>query len=49
MQNIQQEVVKRTNSPTFFTLFENKLKSLQIYDIAQNYRILHRMVQCFQT
>jgi hypothetical protein len=26
--------------------FNNKINSLQIYDIAKNYRILHKVVQC---
>jgi hypothetical protein len=40
-RKIKQKVLERTNLPTFLTLFKNKLKSLQRYGIAQNYRILH--------
>jgi hypothetical protein len=25
---------------------KNKINSLQIYDIAQNYKIIHKVVQC---
>jgi hypothetical protein len=38
----KKEVLQRTNLPTFLTLF-NKLNFLQRYEIAQKYRILHRM------
>jgi hypothetical protein len=37
-----QEVLDRTNLPTFLTLF-NKINSLQIQNTAKNYGILHRL------
>jgi hypothetical protein len=39
----EQDVLEKTNPPTFLKLF-NKLNSLQIYDTAQNYKILLRVV-----
>jgi hypothetical protein len=36
----EQLVLERSNPPSFLTLFNNNLNSLQWYDTAQNYRIL---------
>jgi hypothetical protein len=44
---IEQEVLERINLPTFLTLFTSKLNCLQRYDIAQNYRILHKSGSAF--
>jgi hypothetical protein len=40
----EQDVPERTTPPTFLALFI-KLNTLQRYRIAQNYRVLHRVVQ----
>jgi hypothetical protein len=44
LNNIQPEVLQRTNPPTFLAFFNN-LSSLQRYDTEQNYGILQRVVQ----
>jgi hypothetical protein len=43
-QSIEQEFPGRNNLHTFLILFNENVNSLQKYGIAQDYRILHRLV-----
>jgi hypothetical protein len=42
---MKKEVLETANLPTSCTIFNNKLNSLQIYDIAQKQIILERVAQ----
>jgi transcriptional regulator GlxA family with amidase domain len=41
----KEEILEITNPPTFLTLINNRLNILQTHDIAQNYKIIRRVVQ----